>query len=123
MAATWTNKAKGNGKRDGKNAVAWWEQDAIGGRVSSRVNVQDVARATLAGIDECDSAVVDTLPWLDISGQWADGVDERDILDAIVYDVDKLEPEVADDLINIYRDAYDAAVLAEVVRLCKNVLR
>jgi hypothetical protein len=34
------------GRADGENAASWWQQDAIGGRVSSRIDVRDVVVTT-----------------------------------------------------------------------------
>jgi hypothetical protein len=48
------------GDRDGTNAAGWWAQDSVGGRATG--DVAATARRVLAGIDEGDPLVLDTLP-------------------------------------------------------------
>ncbi|GGJ89919.1 hypothetical protein GCM10010123_19680 [Pilimelia anulata] len=51
---------------DADNTAAWWQQDAIGGRTAGDTSA--AARRVLAGIDNGDPAVLDTLPTAADSG-------------------------------------------------------
>lgn len=105
-------------------------------------NTDDATYArVLAGIDDGDPEILDALPMLDLSGQWADGDTDRDVLDLIgvVYeedgdDVEGDEVKTNDDgdevvgvegqndLIADFRDAYDSAVVAEIKRIARSML-
>lgn len=110
--ATASDRATENGTKDGTNAAAWFVQNMS----------DEVARVTLDGIDDGDPAVLDGLPFLDLSGQWADGPSVRSVLEAL--DLEALDPdsEVASDIVDTYRDAFDAAVSDEVERACRAAL-
>jgi hypothetical protein len=62
--------AAAEGTRAGQNAAGWYVMDTLGGRVTG--DVRPAARAILRGIEDGDPAVMDTLPYPDLSGQWAD---------------------------------------------------
>ena len=99
--------ARREGARAGKNAAEWAMQ---GERI-------DYARI-LSGLDSGDPAVLDSLPCLDLSGQWADGPTEAGILNDVVVG-GPCDDDSRDDVVNAYRDAYDGAVVAEVERICR----
>ena len=107
-------RAERAGREAGKNAGAW----ATDGN-TTRATYEKILR----GIDECDPEVMNALPCLDLSGQWADGLTDADVLSDIGYcDVERMlerEPDRCSDLIGWYRDGYDAAVVAEVERACR----
>jgi hypothetical protein len=57
-------------RRTGSDAARWWAQDTVGGRASGDTTTH--ARAVLAGTDDGDPAVLDSLPTCELSGQLAD---------------------------------------------------
>src|SRR5215470_12893589 len=65
------------GARAGRDAADWWEQDTLGGRASGDTTAR--AAAILAGLDDIDPAIVDTLPACDVTGQWADQPGDADL--------------------------------------------
>ena len=95
------------GKRAG-HATGTWLVDG---------NTSDATRAKVRqGIEDGDPEVMDSLPWCDLGGQWADGLTEQDIIGETDADPESLEPEEVTELVDAYREAYDAAMLAEVER-------
>lgn len=107
------------GAEAGVNGAAWWAQDAIGGR--SRGDPRPIAERVLKGIEDGDLEILDSLPWLDLSGQWADGATAEGVL----YDANveaELEPEEEDELVEAYRAACDEALENEIARLCREYL-
>jgi hypothetical protein len=114
--------AKTAGASAGRNAAAWWQQDAIGGRTSDRADTRANAQRTLDGIDDGDPEIIDGLPLCDLSGQWADGLSETDIMADLDWPIDDAgEPDQDgwDKTIEAFRDAYDEAMIAEVERVCR----
>lgn len=78
-------------------------------------------RRVLKGLDDGDPEVLDGLPYLDLSGQWADGPTMASVLEDIGCDVDG-DDDAAEDIVNKYQSAYDAAVVAEVERMAREHL-
>jgi hypothetical protein len=101
------------GASHGRNAAAWWEPHP---------EMKWDPAAVLKGIEDGDPQVLDTLPYLDLSGQWADGPNEQSIL-AEILDEEELEPEEADELVELYRDAYDEAVCVAVESFCRRMVK
>ena len=103
--------AKIEGTKAGKSAASWWDDPR-----------HDYA-VVLAGLDAGDPAVIDTLPWLDLSGQWADGATYRGILDRCVVGADATDADwvdgTVDQVVDAFRDAHDDALRAEVERICR----
>jgi len=107
------------GHPDGANAAAWWQQDALGGRANGDVNA--IARATLAGIDDGDPLVLDALPaasatedhvaqlYAEHAGPHAPGWD-------------RLNAPSQAEALDAYRHAHDTAVVDEVARHCHDTL-
>ena len=98
------------GTEDGKAAASWYEYN-------------DAHAAIMAGIEDYDPEVLDCLPFLDLSGQWADGLSSSDVIAAIVSastyeDVPDLATEDENALVDAYQSAYDEAVFAEIYRVC-----
>jgi len=108
------------GKRDGKNAAEWATQDLWGGRTTR--GEKETAQRFLDGIEECDPEIMDLIPHLDLSGQWANGVTEEDVLANCDVDVEGTDPEDLEELIEAYRDAYDGAALEEIERSARAFL-
>jgi hypothetical protein len=117
MAATYTNKAKGLGREHGKNAAAWWIQDTL---TNNYRDPAGHARTILQGIEDGDPAVLDTLPWSDLSGEWADGNTAADVYRELGIDWTK-DPDMY--LIDLYESTFADAMLLEVTRACTRELR
>jgi hypothetical protein len=103
--------ARIEGAKAGRSAASWWDDPR-----------NDYA-AVLDGIDAGDPKTLDALPWLDLSGQWADGTTDGDILSRCVVGCDATEADWADgtvdEVVNAFRDAHDDALRAEVERICR----
>ena len=66
----------------GINAAAWWEQDTLGGRATGEY-ARYTAETVLKGIEDGDPEIVDSLPYPDLSGQWADSYSSHDLLEEL----------------------------------------
>lgn len=111
--ATASDRAVERGTADGTDAAGWYVQEVVR---------RDSAVSVLRGIDDGDPMVLDTFPVLDLSGQWADGPSVSSVLADL--DLDCLDPDsdVAEEVVDAYRDAFDSAVHVEVERACRAVL-
>jgi hypothetical protein len=111
------------GAHAGVTAAEWWAQDTIGGRASG--DTSRTARAVLAGLDDGDPAICDTLPACDLPGhpddphaaQWYDdtapfGAPAWETLDA----AQRAEA------LDAYRDGFATTVEHEVAGHCHNAL-
>ena len=107
--------AEQRGAKDGKNAAGWWEQDAIGGRVSSRVDTKDVARRVLQAIEDGDPQVLDGLAEMQPRGAELESVVSELADDFPDKDRDDLEAE--------YLQAFTDALENEVARMCREHLK
>jgi hypothetical protein len=105
----------------GGNAVDWWEQDAIGGRATG--DVQATAARVLAGIEDGDPAVLDLLPRLDEPGQQTGDLSAAERYTAATGPSDgtwaALDERRRDEATDVYRDAFDTAVLDRITNLCR----
>lgn len=101
------------GESDGAAAASWYFDGDTAARVYAGV---------LSGIESGDPLVLDTLPWLDLSGEWADGRDQRAIIAGIRADAADALDDDDDALIDAYRNAYDGAVLDAVETTCHHHL-
>ena len=126
------------GARDGEDAAGWTIQDTIGGRVSRPGDAEANARRILDGYEDGDPEVMDALPALDLSGQWADGPTEAGILEACgvtvggrhidpndedeTVDGEPLTPEDRDEIVEAYRAAWDDNAADAVLRACRSIL-
>jgi len=99
-------EARRLGAAAGIASASWPEFDALS------------ARRVLAGMADGDPETLDSLPWLDLSGQWADGPDARTLLEGIGMhrEYQEREPELADDILTAYQSAHDDAMQEEVER-------
>jgi len=116
------------GQRAGRNAADWWAQDTVGGRATADTAAR--ARAVLAGIDDGDPAVLDTLPACDLSGHWADTPTEADSHASRYTDTappdapgwHHLDAGRRDEAIAAYRDGFDTACPDRVAEHCRTAL-
>jgi hypothetical protein len=103
---TYRDFARARGLEDGKAAGSW----VIDGNTSD-----EAKRTILQQLDDGDPVVYDLMPSSPLSGEWADGLLPRDILEPFGIDEDD---DRADDILTAYEDAYDEAVVDEVERSC-----
>jgi len=117
--------AEAIGREHGTNAAAWWEQDAIGGRMTG--DAAAVARSILDGMADGDPAVLDGFPVADLSGEWADGYTVRQLIADVGEDPDDDDPDAyfdaADALADAYRDGFDEAASDAIGAACLAVIR
>lgn len=115
-------KARDLGNQHGRNAAGWWVQENLTKNNEAR------QAATLAlKWDEDGDPLLDTLPHVDLSGQWADEVTADDVLgECIDYDqeihygpeINEIESEV----LNEYETAFESAARDECLSACRNEL-
>lgn len=103
-------RAEAAGYEAGKAAGSW----VIDGNTA-----EGTARAYLAGIEEGDPEVLDTLPSSPLSGEYADGLLPRDVL--AMFGLDEDAPN-ADDILNAYEAGYSSGVVDEVARSARAIL-
>jgi hypothetical protein len=102
------------GAAAGRCTADWWCQHTVGG--SATGDVRAAARRILAGIDDGDPAVLDTLPVCDRSDST---VDLDEVLDEHATAPEQpLTAAQRAAALDAYADAYDEAAEARVVELC-----
>ena len=107
----WTcSQAEKLGYDAGKAAGSW----IIDGN-----STDEQARTLLDGIEDGDPAVLDLLPSAPFSGEWADGLDVRDVLDSYGY---SLDDDGADEILSAFEDGYSRGVVDEAVRSARALL-
>lgn len=107
------------GREAGKNAAAWWQQDAIGGRVTR--GERECAERTLKGMEDGDPMVIDSLPYPNLSGEWAGDPTPQSLMEELDCE-DSTTPEEQSELCCAWEDASGAAVAGEIERLCREFL-
>lgn len=111
--------AKARGAEDGIGAAGWWEQDAIGGRSSG--DPRPTALRVLTGMEEGDPEVLDALPALDLSGEWADSLTGPGLVEEIGDEAGLDEQERIDwfsEICDAYETAFCEASADEIQRMC-----
>jgi hypothetical protein len=106
------------GEQEGRQAADWWEQDAIGGRTNG--DVHSTARAVLAGIDDGDPAILDSLPSFDVAGYDAERFHLHTPGDAPRWD-DLPEDDQAE-AIDAARDGFHRAIHDGIAAYCRALL-
>mgnify|MGYP003471701048 CR=1 FL=1 len=113
------------GTEAGRGVAEWWAQDTIGGRATG--NVRATARRVLAGIEDGDPAVLDTLPTFTPPIRWHDGRDTAQVrYTEAAHDAAEgqaphwrdLTDEQRAETIAASREAFDTAVVERVAELC-----
>lgn len=115
-----TDAAESLGRAHGRNAAEWWAQENFGGRAPS--DVAPLAARVIAGIDDGDPEVMDTLPRADLSGEWADGLDTRGLLDSVGMSGADDAGEVATSLADAYETAFSDAAQDYVTTVARSVV-
>jgi len=96
------------GRQNGIAAASWYD-----------VNEENAA-AILQGIEDGDSAVLDTFPFADLSGQWADSLSGleivRDAWESADVPPDDREEDSFTDVCDAYDIAFSDAVTDEIAR-------
>lgn len=112
------------GTEHGKNAAAWWEQDAIGGRSSGDVKI--TASTVLKGLEDGYPEILDALPHADLSGQWADGMTPQILAEECDVPNEALETDAGADFLDLlcctYKAAFNLAAQDAVETACIAVL-
>jgi hypothetical protein len=98
------NRLAGAGRQDGAEAAAWWQQYALGGRTTGEVTA--AAARVLAGLDNLEPQVLDTLPAAPFSDALAEAVyTEHGGRFAPAWR--RLRPSRRVAAVDAYRDAYE----------------
>jgi hypothetical protein len=111
------------GAHAGVAAAEWWAQDTIGARASG--DVARTARAVLAGLDDGDPAVCDTLPACDLPGQPDDPRIAQWYSDTAPFGTpawETLGTARRGEAIDAYRDGFATTVEHEVAGHCHTAL-
>lgn len=105
-----TARARELGAAEGKSAASWY----FDGNTSD-----DTYRRVLAGLDDGDPAILDTLPASPLSGEWADGPTPRTLADDL-----GIAPDDArlDELCSAYEDAFAEASSDGIEAIARNML-
>jgi hypothetical protein len=108
------------GQENGQVAAGRWAQEVIGGR--STGDTLEVARTVLRGIDDGDPEMMSSLASADLSGEMADGITIVDLLRHV--DLDGLDPacHLAQELADVYVDAFNMAAATAVEEACREAL-
>ena len=108
------------GREAGENAAAWWEQDAIGGRVTRPGQAEETARLTLRGLEDGDPAVCDAIPYPNLSGEWAGDPTPASLYEELGVDA---EDDTDDgELCQVWEGAASQAVVHAIERACRKLL-
>jgi hypothetical protein len=93
------------GKAHGENAAQWVAQDSWGGRVASSRQSEENARAFLKGIEEGDPMIMDSYTSPNLSGEWADSMTPRNLIEEVTEGEISLEPEEESAICDAYEQA------------------
>ncbi|HEX8626552.1 MAG TPA: DUF4314 domain-containing protein, partial [Catenuloplanes sp.] len=106
----------------GRNAIEWWAQHTVGGRASG--DVAATARRILAGIDDGDPAVLQTLPTVhsaDDADRIANGDVYAEAADTTASSWPMLTGRQRDEVGDAYRDGFDTTVEDAAAARCRAV--
>lgn len=112
------------------NSFGWWVQEAF---TKNKEPDVDIARRVLKGIEDGDPLVLDYLPCIDWSGQWADGPDwdvtfmgawwtvfHKDLEEDYDDDRDILDIDAISDC--LYQELGDGNLIGMCEVHCRNIL-
>lgn len=114
------------GEEEGRNAAAWWEQDAIGGRVTS--GEEETATRVLQGLEDGDPEILDALPFPDLSGEWAERMTGPELVTQALESVGLVggDPshllEWDNEICDAYELAFSQAAQDAITEACRSVL-
>jgi hypothetical protein len=111
-------------------AIAYAEQLGAEHGTSAATWVEiDNAAAILQGIEDGDPEIMDALPCADLSGEWADGLTPRQLVDDVLSEIDtdsKVDSETANDwsdgICDAYEFAFNTAAEFAVAEACRRYL-
>jgi hypothetical protein len=99
------------GRENGKSAASWYDVD------------EENAARILAGIEDGDPAILDTFPGPDLSGQWADEPNGRQVYENICNEAEvRYDEDDETDVLDVYEEAYNTAVEDELARRARYYL-
>lgn len=111
------------GKDEGMSAASW---------VFDGNTTDDTYRRVLAGIEEGDPEVLDTLPSADLSGQWADGRTPHTLLEDIASTISDDDTHITAEMLlgdvttsalcDAYEDAFNDAVCDAIAATARKML-
>lgn len=111
-------------RTDAANAVAWWAQDTIGGRVTA--DVAWAARRVIDGIEDGDPEILDSLPAADLSGEMADGPTVRGLYEdhagASLPEWGELPEWAGPEIGDAYETIFSETAESDIVAACRAVL-
>ena len=107
------------GRQHGVDAAGWWQQYALGGRTTGDVTA--TAARVLAGLDNLEPRVLDTLPAAPFSDVLLDGV-YTEHTSRLAPTWNRLKPSQRVAAVDAYRDAYDTALHQQIAAYCRQVL-
>nr|WP_240762484.1 DUF4314 domain-containing protein [Micromonospora sp. HM134] len=116
--ATTLRRIRAAGTEAGRTAAQRWAQDTISARASGDTRL--AARRILAGVQDGDPAVLDTLPHFTLAGEPVDTLGWELFADATGDTTGwfGLRLQQRDEAMAVYRDAYDTAATDRVAELC-----
>jgi hypothetical protein len=107
------------GRRHGADAAGWWQQYTLGGRTTGDVTA--TAARVLAGLDNLEPRVLDTLPAAPFSDALLEQV-YTEHTSRFAPTWGRLSPSQRVAAVDAYRDAYDDAAHQQVETYCRQVL-
>ena len=107
------------GRAHGIDAAGWWQQDSIGGRVTG--DVAATAAQVLAGLEDLDPQVLDTLPGMPLHDTLLERLYTEHTGRAAPTWARLTAPQRVR-AVDAYRDAYDQALHQQVESYCRQVL-
>lgn len=112
--------ARREGRNAGRNAAEWYVMETFGGRVNPPHDVEN-ARGILRGIEDGDPAVLDTLPYPDLSGEWADTLTGPQLVEDAYYPNDP-DMDAFTDICDAYETAFSQESEDFIVQRCNEIL-
>ena len=109
------------GEAHGENAAGWWIQDAL----TNNRFASEIAHNTLQGLEDGDPMTLDSIPYPDLSGQWADTPNGGSIFAEIVdmanlgdEEFDDLSDGAEDDCLDEYEASFNTACQDAITVAC-----
>ena len=107
------------GREHGVDAAGWWQQYALGGRTTGDVTA--TAARVLAGLDNLEPRVLDTLPAAPLGDALLEQI-YTEHASRLAPAWGRLRPSQRVAAVDAYRDAYDTALHQQVATYCRQVL-